>query len=281
MAAERRAGFTLIELLIAMLISGMLVTVIFQMMQGQGRFVAVQGGREEVQQNARAAVELIGSELRSVPPADGLWAAGATEFALRVPRAWGVVCSVGSGQIDVAIPTNVAFSTTINDSLALVVNRGTPAAPDWAERVRVSGISGASATCNGIDLVNAERRTLSVSSVPTPLPLGSRAYLYDFVAYDVGASGGVDGRWIRRKDGGGSFQPFAGPVTAGTDGAPPGMELRYFMPGSNTPETLPMSDATRRAVNRVRLVVRAASQGRLDGTPQVEVDSVTLFLRNR
>ena len=63
-----RGGFTLIEILVALLISGLVVSSIFQVLQGNGRFVEMQSAREEVQQNARAALDLIAGDLRGVPP---------------------------------------------------------------------------------------------------------------------------------------------------------------------------------------------------------------------
>src|SRR5687767_12028100 len=67
-----RSGFTLIELLVAIVIGSVVVGSLFQMISGQGRFVELQSAREEVQQNGRAAVELIGSELRTIAGGEAL-----------------------------------------------------------------------------------------------------------------------------------------------------------------------------------------------------------------
>jgi Tfp pilus assembly protein PilW len=56
----------LVELMVALVISGILVGIIFQFLLGQTRFARLQGAREEVQQNARVAVDVISSDLRAV-----------------------------------------------------------------------------------------------------------------------------------------------------------------------------------------------------------------------
>ena len=65
---RRSGGFTLVELLVALVISGVLMATVFQILTGQSRAVAVQGAREESQQNVRGALEIVASELRTAVP---------------------------------------------------------------------------------------------------------------------------------------------------------------------------------------------------------------------
>jgi prepilin-type N-terminal cleavage/methylation domain-containing protein len=81
-----RAGFSLIELLVALMISGLLATVMFQLMSGQGRFVEIQSAREEVQQNSRAALDLIGNDLRTLPGGESLVRADDDSITVRTAR---------------------------------------------------------------------------------------------------------------------------------------------------------------------------------------------------
>src|SRR5688572_28851170 len=65
-------GFTIIELLIALVISGILALSIFEVVSNESEFVSLQSQREEVQQNTRASLELIASELRTIPAGESL-----------------------------------------------------------------------------------------------------------------------------------------------------------------------------------------------------------------
>lgn len=283
--ARERAGFTLIELLIALVISGLLVGVVFQFMKGQGEFVQLQSSREEVQQNARAAVELISSELRSLPPEDGLVQAFRDSVTIRVPRAWGVICaSPGVNQLDIALPILAGVSYTPNDSTGLVVDVGI-GAPSWTAPVRVTAVGAPSSTCGGNPLpTGVERRTFSVNTLPLSTggvpAVGNRAYLFDQVTYRTGTSSGVPGRWIQRRSSGAGNQPLAGPVPDGTEDAR-GLSFDYYSGTSNQPLPVPLSQSDRRQVNRVRVIVRTVSRNRTANQVQLETDTVVISLRNR
>src|SRR5688500_12033257 len=108
-----RRGFTLIELLVALMISSFLVTVIYQLMSGQSRFVRIQSAREEVQQNARAAMDVMAGDLRTVPPS-AIQAMGPDSIRFYMPRAWGVLCNTidsNSGTLWAIFPAGVLAST--------------------------------------------------------------------------------------------------------------------------------------------------------------------------
>jgi prepilin-type N-terminal cleavage/methylation domain-containing protein len=298
--ARNRSGFTLIELLVAMVIGGLLTGVIFQFLQGQGRYVAVQSAREEVQQNARASVELIGSELRSLPPLGGLEKAFADSLTIRVPRVWGVVCapvSSGATSVDVAIPALAGVTYPANNGTALAVNVGDSTSdPDWTPAVKVSGIGSADPNCNGAPLPNndpgtMERRTLTVSATPqgstssTPLPqVGDVMYFFDQVTYRTDRStvgSAADSVWLYRRLGD-YPQPLAGPLWASNGER--GLEFAYYTSGASEPVSVPSSglDATTlNQVNRIRMVVHTISRRQATDAQQSQTDTVFISLRNR
>jgi hypothetical protein len=197
------------------------VGVLLQLVSGQARFVRGQSAREEVQQNSRAALELIGSELRSLSGGGSLVMAADDSLTLRTPRLWGSVCAVpGATTIDVAFPAVAGMSFTVNAGTGVVVNLGTTTAPVWSSAVGVTAISAASGTCNGAPLsAGTERRTISLTGTPssgavTPAR-GNVIYMYDQVTYRTGTSAGVPGTWIQRRIGDGPTavnQPMAGPI---------------------------------------------------------------------
>jgi prepilin-type N-terminal cleavage/methylation domain-containing protein len=281
-----RSGFTLIELLVAMVIGAIVITSLFQLISGQGRFVELQGAHEEVQQNTRAAIELIGSELRTLPGGSTLVMAAEDSATLRTARVWGVVCAVGGlNSIDVVLPAVAGATYTANSGTGALANVGSVATPTWTNAVTVSGIGPAAATCGGAALPGGtERRTLTVSSIPqsggAPASVGSPIYLYEQVTYRTGVSAGIPGKWIQRRVGNtatSTNQPMAGPIDEST-----GLKFRYFAGAATTPLTTPILDAaTRASVTRVVVSVDAVSQSSFGGETVSKADTVVVTLRNR
>ena len=275
-------GFTLIEIVVALVISGVLAGVIFQLVRGQERFVSVQGAREEVQQNGRAALELISAELRGAN-AEGIDSAGADYVRFRIPRTWGLVCGNGgaAGTLVVVFPgaelTAFRGGAGVGDSLA--VRDSTPGlARRWSfapvTDATPAGGSGA-AQCPGLtpDAGRVQVRTLTSVPAAVPVQLGEPAYLYDVVAYDVGESN-VPGSWVRRTDAG-TPQPLAGPL--GTDPIGPVFRLRYF--NATGGEILqPIGAAARATIASIQ--VRVTTVSRSSNPRQEFSDSTRVNLRN-
>ncbi|CAN5835005.1 hypothetical protein BH23GEM3_BH23GEM3_07700 [soil metagenome] len=270
--APEQAGFTLVELLVALVISGILATVIFESLLGQSRFARLQGARQEVQQNSRAALDLIGAELRGVAPR-GLITAEPQSISFRSPRIWGVACGYLAGSLVVLFPS-YAGDEGIPAGLRLAVE--SPAAGGWAF-TSATGAPGSAAlvTCNGqaglggvapSPAATAERvRVYGGSSFPSDVAPGSRVYLYQSVSYAVGAGTGSSAgeQWILR-DG----TAFAGPVPAN------GLQLAYEYSGAGSgPDN----------VRSIGITVLANSRARFgqNRTPQDNTASTRIFLRNR
>jgi prepilin-type N-terminal cleavage/methylation domain-containing protein len=283
-AADAR-GFTLIELLVGLSLSGIIVGVLFQFISGQGRFVERQSSREEVQQNTRAALELIGSEMRTVPGGDAIVRAATDSLTIRTPRVWGVVCALpGGNALDLVLPTLVGVTYTTNLGAGVVVNLGTATSPLWSSAVSATGVSAADASCNGSALpAGVERRRLSLASLPssgstTPV-IGNVVYLYEQVTYRTGTSGTIPGRWIQRRIGdqlGSTNQPMAGPVTDTN-----GLSFQYFGSGGAAVPA-PITSATARAsVTRVMVVVESVSRNRMNDQRETKADTIIVPLRNR
>ncbi len=290
---RNQSGFTLIELLVALVISSIVAGSIFQVIKGEGEFVQMHSAREEVLQNSRGALELIGSELRAVPPG-GLEVAHSNALIIRAPRVWGVVCSAPSGgNIDVAVPIidGLNYSTSTGAQLAAYVNSDNA----WTAASGVVTSTGApSATCGGQPVAaGSESRRFTVANVPlTPSgaapAVGDPIYLFDRISYELGTSS-RPGLWIRRKIGTGNFEPLAGPI------ADDGLEFVYCCnsSGGNFSTTALLTSLTglgsstglsqteRELTTRVDIVVEAESHSSLNGIAQTAGDTATVFLRNR
>jgi prepilin-type N-terminal cleavage/methylation domain-containing protein len=291
-------GFTLVEMTVAIVIAGILATTLFQLIRGQGLFVAFQSAREEMLQNSDGALQLMAGDLRAAAP-QGLVSAADNSITVRVPRMWGISCSTASGSttIDIAVPNTDATVPTISggDSLGIMVDttdvdasaerdslhfapRPTAATQAWASSIQAltPGSQGACATRGmGTASPTPSVYRLSVRNLPS-VPAGNTVVLYSQVRYDAGAGDRDTLYWIRRGNGVDAQQPLAGPI-ARTGG----MTLRYFTGGSTTPlSPVPGSDAAVLAtVRQVRVVITSIPRSTKSGAKS-QTDSLTVFLRN-
>ena len=266
MPARSERGFTLVELMVAIVISGIVIGVIFQFLLGQGRFARMQGAREEVQQNARAAVDVISSDLRAVGRQGVTWAES-DSIAFRSPRAWGMVCGYAGGYLAVLFPA-AAVPALSDDSDRLAVGPNGHIVTD----ITSDGTNAANA-CNTAlkplpQAVASGKRARLYAGAPGGLLQGQDVYVYDDIAYgaDTSSVAGIRGRWIRRNN-----QPLAGPIAAD------GLSFVYQDSLGNTLSNTPnVGD-----IARVRLLVKTNSRAKFNNRPQDDIDSTIIYFRNR
>jgi prepilin-type N-terminal cleavage/methylation domain-containing protein len=292
-ARSAPAGFTLVEMLVAVVISGFMVTVLFQLLIGQGRFVQLQSSQEEVQQNARAAVEIVASELRTVPPG-AIIQANDNALEFRLPRAWGTLCSPltsASTTMQIVVPTGLfpAAEFASNGVWGVAVPGATER--DWVGISSVTAVKIDPALpfpCGamfpqltvGVWPAGVDVWQLAFTATSVSVPAARSVFIFQRVRYDTGNPAGVAGTWVQRNLGLALQQPMAGPLLGGAAG----LQFRYFT-SSNTPITAPGmnnagSAATFRSLSRVGVVVSAESQYALNGRRRTDTDSVTVYLRN-
>lgn len=281
---RRRRGFTLVELMVSIVLGALLIGVVLQFVNGQTRVATAQSGREEVQQNARGALEVVGSDLRGAIQA-GVVFAGDREIEVMLPRRWGVVCAQAGGTSTTVlfpnlpgqpVPAGPGAGLLLLDT---VTTRGwQPALPALAT-VAVATPVGVTPACAALSSTgNVVAFQLQGAGHPG-VSVGSTAALYQMTRYDVGESRGA--RWIRRSNGMDaagtySMQPLAGPV----DEEAGGISFTYF---TNTPPVelavAPGALAPAALLSQVRLRVNMKSrQG--GSASQVEFDSTTVQIRN-
>jgi prepilin-type N-terminal cleavage/methylation domain-containing protein len=218
-------GFTLVELLVALVISGILVAAVFQALGSQARFSEMQSGREEVQQNARASVELISSELRSIPPQGFTIGAEGQSITFQLPRAWGVMCRYDSG----AVWQRVLFSGALPEEivsmpsgmLGLQTTDGALATMTFSQNNKDD-----LGSC--IDILGEEyvpdAADFHVRQLHGHVPEGFRlpgtvVYPFERITYQSGNPSGVAGTWLKRQRGEtGPLEPLAGPLFGGEEG---------------------------------------------------------------
>lgn len=280
-----RKGFTLLEVLVALAIGGLVVGSVFQVIAAYAGFVGMQRAREDIQQNVRAAFEMIGSELRVLGPGDGLVRADRDSITIRVARLWGVVCEVGVDRLAVAFPTFAGADLGVNLGLGVEILSETPDhGGRWA--ARVDGVGPPDESCDGgLLAVGAERRWLSLVGAPAASGEAPRrgdiVSLFETVTYRTGPSAGVSGRWIQRRIGdgpGASNQPFAGPVSDREGG----LSFEYFSRESAGRLPTPISDpSVRSEVERVQVIIETVGRsGSVNGST-LRADTIAIPLRNR
>jgi prepilin-type N-terminal cleavage/methylation domain-containing protein len=289
----RTRGFTLVELLVGLVIGAILITVILRMVTGQTRFALVQGAREEVQQNARGALEIVGSELRTAVTA-GLVRAQEREVVLMLPRLWGVACGTVGTEVVAVFPDAPGLTIPGGAGAGLLVQTPDLEWHGWTtnlnsnERASISAVAPfvlgnpPAAPCTQTapaGQVAAFRFSGPNNAILNVVP-GAIVVVYELVRYDV-AENAAGEWWLRRSNGwttGGNFsmQPLAGPVDRDA------VRFRYFSGNPSAEIGAPgINQALLSSVRMVQFTVRTLSRSKLDGTlQQQEEGEVIIQLRN-
>lgn len=294
MTAHSERGFSLVELMVALVVSGILVGVVFQFLLGQGQVARYQTAREEVQQNARVALDLISSDLRAVGP-QGIVAATSEKLVFRTPRAWGLVCGpYGTTDVAVIFPAAAVpvFRTASSASLADLLAIGADGVYAFYAVTDITQ-SGSNTTIARDECTATVRPNPALPTSPTPEQSQARlfrfavtrpsglvprrdVYVYDQIEYDVAQSnvaGQAAGLWIRRKLNEGSAQPVAGPL-------PPQGGLVFAYQGQRG-NNITNPAGTENSIARVLVTVRTNSRATFKNQAQDDTDSTRIYLRNR
>jgi type II secretory pathway pseudopilin PulG len=84
-------GFTIIEMLVAFLLFSIVTGSAIGLLMSQRRLYDVQADSMDLRRNVRTAVDLVASELRSIPPS-GFVYGDEDSLTVRFPYRWGLVC---------------------------------------------------------------------------------------------------------------------------------------------------------------------------------------------
>ena len=295
-SANRRAGFTLVELLVAVVLTGILSTILFQMIRGQTAFTQMQSAREEVDQNTRGALELISSELRAVPAA-GIVTAGTDRITFRLPRVWGILCAPATGSSAVAIfppnliPAEFKANLVGNNSWGVALEQNPSVLPNDYAAFLVSGVYTDEATCAsnlGDQFTGADPRPKAQgfnfsASIAPPTAISGRAFIYETVTYDAAASAetAIPGVWLRRSHGYKTpqQQPLAGPLDTRDDNVAP-LAFRYLCKGAVIAPSLLATAAGRLTITAIEVQIGMMSRESTQRVQQMERDTLVIHLRN-
>ena len=276
-------GFTLAELLIGTVVMAILGVALTRILIGDSRFVSKVEAMMDARQGARAAMNVLGTELQMVSRG-GLIAATRTSIRVRAPYVFGTLCDRrwnGSLWIRYAVlaPTDslwyfyaaangLAWRDRSSNYTFMGVG-GVQSAPDGRKNFCTdSGVRLPDATYDG--------RFIHMDIANDTLAVGDVFYLYQDVRYRFSTSVDVPGRLgLWRQNTGASWYELLAPFD-------PASEFRFYVAGGDTSLIGPPADLTTVTGLDLRLVGASeiTPQGS-PGPPAFEIQTRVNFLNGR
>mgnify|MGYP001112808361 CR=1 FL=1 len=275
------AGFTLLELLVVVVIGALILGAAFQVLAVQERSYRQQSAAMTTQQNVRAALDVLETELREISASDGdLLMIQPESLTFRAYRAAGFICDLRAASSEIVVLQRgtepfVAGKQKLLYFIEGLQTTGTDDVWGLADIDRVDDGGTCAATWGGLEGVDTT--TLKVSGFTFPASLGGPpvylgAPVRSFEVFTYGLFE-IDGEPVlaRRSAVDGRLDPIVGPLAP----SPNGLVFRYF-DGNGLPTTNPAN------VARIGIVVRGRTKGTgVPGQTHYTDSLVTqLFLRN-
>lgn len=271
------AGFTMVELLVVVVVGALILGATFQVLGVQERSYRHQGAAMATQQNIRAALDVLESELREISASDGdLTMIQPESLTFRAYRAAGFICNLNAPGTWIVVRQQGTQPFLDNGTQQLLYfiegTQTTGTDDDWGvTRIQKvdTGACDPSWGGNGTALVVPDFIFPPAIGEP-PVYLGAPVRSFEVFTYGLYT---VDGEPVlaRRDATTGSLVPIIGPLAP----SPDGLVFRYLDANGN--ETTNPAN-----VVRIGIVVRGRTQG--TGVPGQThyTDSLAtqLFLRN-
>jgi prepilin-type N-terminal cleavage/methylation domain-containing protein len=286
-----RRGFTLIELLISLIVTAIVGAALLRLVIGQARFMDQQEASREARSVARSGINRLLSDLRAVENGSaavgGLEAAavGGQDFTIRVPYAFGVVCShalavttVSLLPVDAALYAEPGFSGFAwrNEAGVYTYFTGVAIAAGTALNCQNAGPDSIH-TLPSINGSPAGQRInlTGLNLLPVP-PRGSIMFLYRRIRYEFKASVVVPGRiglW-RTTLSGGATEELAAPFDATA-------RVNFYV--GNAAVAQAAVPAQLSTVRGLELVLNGMSERAPSGTtaPKSALVTTSVFFENR
>jgi prepilin-type N-terminal cleavage/methylation domain-containing protein len=221
-----RRGFTLVELLLSLIVTAIIGAALVRMVTSQARFMDQQEAWRGARGVARSGINRMLSDLRAVEATGGLQAAvaGGQDFTVRVPYAFGVMCSNVGGNTSIVslLPVDATMFAAAGFSGFAYRNAAGVYTYQQTAVSLTTGTAQAACTAAGITTLPSingspagQVVTLVGNLAPVP-PVGSIFFLFRRVRYEFKASTILPGRtglW-RTLVTGGATEELAAPFDA-------------------------------------------------------------------
>ena len=268
-SALGRDGFTTVELIIVTMIGAVMILSIYGVLVNQQRSYTIQGAQIAAQQSARAGMEILATEFRSLSGLGGdVIAMDDDTVSLRVMRKFGIACGVSLTPPAVTV-RKVGAWFDVNDSIHVYADGDEDVALDDVWLSGTASSVDTTRTCGTYPAqlisVGGVGGAFTVDTVRVGAPVRS----YERVSFGLGTYQGEPylGRWGTAT----SFIPLVGPLDASSG---PALRLDYFDINGNV-------TATPTDVHRIDVMVRSESDVALpSGHPVSDSLVVSVFARN-
>jgi prepilin-type N-terminal cleavage/methylation domain-containing protein len=277
-------GFTLVELLVGIIILSFVGTSLVKLVLSQTRFMDHQEAWRAARSVSRSSLNRVASDLRMVEAAGGLEAAaaGGKDFTVRVPYAFGVVCSANAIGATVSLmPVDSAMFAA--PGFSGFAWRDATGGYHYATVGAALNTAGSAANCAAANITTLAAfggspagRVVDVGAGLAPVPpVGSIAFLFRRVRYEFKASAvvpGRDGLW-RTLVSTGATEELAAPFAASA-------RVRFYVLDGSTPQDAvpPLADV--RGLE-FRLDGLSESTPRGSATPPKSAVTTSMFFENR
>jgi hypothetical protein len=210
--ATIRRGVTLVELLLSLIVTAIVGAALVRMVLSQARFMDQQEAWRGARAVARGGVNRMVSDLRDVEATGGLTAAvaGGKDFTVRVPYAFGILCTVGANTAIVSLlPVDSAmYNAPGKSGFAIRADDGTytyytasvlSTAPTAVAATNCSGLVAPNQpiltlpTFNGSPAGKTVQVTATANFAPVP-KVGHIMFLYRRIRYEFKNSVAIPGR---------------------------------------------------------------------------------------
>ena len=198
-SARIRHGFTLIEIVITLTILGIVGAGLVKLILVQARFSESQMALRNARTVSRNAMNIMLTDLRMVQDNGGLLAASPDSVTVRIPLAFGLVCSAPGAPTVSLLPVDSAMSAmaiyagyAVRDSATGVYSYTPSALPTPVSNLPTVTVSPNACTTAGISPVTygtRSSRIVTLTDVPTGTSnVGWPAFIYQVVTYKFAAS---------------------------------------------------------------------------------------------
>lgn len=266
MKIRGRRGFTLVELMIVVVVGAMVIGSTYQILLSSQRALTVQTAHIQSQQNVRAGLDILFSEIREISRTEGdILTMGSDRIEIRAMRAFGLVCGTSPTGSPVRVQKVGRFFEDGDSVMVFADNDPDISSDDIIIPGAVGGID-TTQTCPGGDVA----QSLTVPALTTALvndTVRLGAPVRGFTIYTYGLYT-VDGEDYLARRSGVTTSPLVGPL------APNGVSFTYM-------DSLGIVTTNPTAVSRIDVTLRSKSRVmNQQGRPVADSLSTAIYLRN-